>query len=151
MTDIRTILVPSDFSSCAAAALRYAVSLATKLGATIHVVHVTPLPMLAVPDGGIMLPADILAQMSSEADRALGKLRKEWGEQGVTLHTHVAEGAPQHEIARVAQELKADLVVIGTHGRSGLAHMFMGSVAERVVRLSPVPVLTVREATQAGA
>jgi nucleotide-binding universal stress UspA family protein len=144
MDDIRTILCPTDFSPGSAAATTYAVELARKLGAKVHLLHVHPLPMLTAPDGGVMLPADVLAEVSEASAQALRRLATEWRAKGVEIETHLADGAPHHEILRLAQEIDADMIVMGTHGRTGVAHLLVGSVAEKVVRASHTPVLTVR-------
>ncbi len=144
MKDIRTILCPIDFSPGSSAATDYAMMLAQKLGAKLHIMHVYPLPMLAAPDGGLMLPANVLSEVSDSAARALRKSADECRAKGVDPETHLADGAPHAEILRIAEQIPADLIVMGTHGRSGFAHLLLGSVAEKVVRSSTIPVLTTR-------
>ncbi|MBC7170924.1 MAG: universal stress protein, partial [Polyangiaceae bacterium] len=144
MVDIRTVLCPIDFSQGSSAATEYAIELAQKLGARVHLLHVYPLPMLAAPDGGLMVTPQTVAQMSEEAAQATKRIGEEWRQKGFEIETHVGDGAPHLEIVRTAERLHADLIVMGTHGRSGLAHFLIGSVAEKVVRSSPIPVLTVR-------
>ncbi|MBC7174273.1 MAG: universal stress protein [Polyangiaceae bacterium] len=144
MTEIRTILCPVDFSPGSQAATDYAIGLAQKLGAKLHLVHVYPLPMLTAPDGGMMLPASVLADVSDNASKALRKAADACIAKGITPETHLGDGAPHTEILRVAEQVKADLIVMGTHGRSGFAHLLLGSVAEKVVRSSRIPVLTTR-------
>jgi universal stress protein A len=144
MNDIRTILCPVDFSPGSAAAAEYAVMLTKKLGAKLHLMHVYPLPMLAAPDGGLMLPASVLTEVSDSAARALRKAADACKANGIEPETHLGDGAPHAEILRIAERISADLIVMGTHGRSGFAHLLLGSVAEKVVRSSSVPVLTTR-------
>lgn len=144
MNEIRTILCPTDFSPGSTVATDYAIMLAKKLGAKLHLTHVYPLPMFAAPDGGLMLPANVLSEVSDSAARALHKAADECRAKGVDPETHLGDGAPQAEILRIAERISADLIVMGTHGRSGFAHLLLGSVAEKVVRSSPIPVLTTR-------
>ncbi len=144
MVDIRTILCPIDFSPGSSAATDYAVGLAQRVGAKVHLIHVYPLPMLAAPDGGLMVTPEAVAHLSEEAAKATRRIADEWAQKGVHLETHVCDGAPHVEIVRTADAIGADLIVMGTHGRSGLAHLLIGSVAEKVVRSSTIPVLTVR-------
>ncbi len=144
MVEIRTILCPIDFSPGSSAATTYAVELGTRLGATIHLLHVYPLPMLAAPDGGLMVTPEAVAHLSEEAARATRRIAAEWKAKGAAVETHVSDGSPHVEIVRTAESLPADLIVMGTHGRSGLAHLLLGSVTEKVVRTSTIPVLTVR-------
>lgn len=143
MADIRTILCPIDFSPGSSAALEYGIGLAQKVGAKVHLVHVYPLRLLAAPDGGMMVTPDAVAELSEEAAKALERIAEEWAQKGVRLETHVGDGAPHVEILRLADSLPADLIVMGTHGRSGFAHLLIGSVAEKVVRSSKIPVMTV--------
>jgi nucleotide-binding universal stress UspA family protein len=144
MIEIRTILCPVDFSPGASAATEYAVSLAEKLGARVHLLHVYPLPMLAAPDGGLMVTPEMVTRMSTESERAISEVAARYEGRGVEIETHVRDGAPYSEILRRAEQVGADLIVMGTHGRSGIAHLLLGSVAEKVVRSSLIPVLTVR-------
>ena len=144
MIEIKTILCPVDFSSGASAATEYAVGLAEKLGARVHLLHVYPLPMLAAPDGGLMVTPEVVARMSTESERAISEVAARYVGRGAEIETHVSDGAPYAEILRKAEKIGADLIVMGTHGRSGIAHLLLGSVAEKVVRSSPIPVLTVR-------
>ena len=136
-----------DFSPHAVDALSVAEGLAKRLGAELHVVHVVPEPRLAYPTfelGGFAPPAI----PESVREDALDTLEEE------TAHlrrgdrivgTHVLEGsAVDVALADFIREIDADLLVMGTHGRTGLAHLLMGSVAERMLRRAPCPVLTVR-------
>ncbi|MFW5921068.1 MAG: universal stress protein [Polyangiales bacterium] len=144
MAEIKRILSPVDFSETSDHALRYAVDLASKLGAEMHVVHVYQLPMYALPDGGVLAGPDVAAGIMDQAQKRMKELTKELDGEGVRMKTHVIEGMPHREIVRMADEIEADLIIMGTHGRSGLSHLLLGSVAERVVRTSTHPVLTVR-------
>lgn len=141
MPEIRRILCPVDFSEPSETALDYAIDLAKKFGADVQLVHVYQLPVYALPDGAMMAGPEFTTKVTTELSRALTELAE--GKSGVKLETHLVEGIPYKEVVRLSEELKADLVVMGTHGRTGLKHLLLGSVAERVVRSSKVPVITV--------
>jgi nucleotide-binding universal stress UspA family protein len=146
MTVIHRILCPVDFSEGAEAALSYAVFLAGQLGAKIHVLHVYQLPIYALPDGALMPGPDYAVRLQEDVAKGLDTLLARYPD--VTIEKHVTEGIPHHCIVEQAKEVDAQLIVMGTHGRTGLEHFLVGSVAERVVRTSPVPVVTVpRKAT----
>jgi universal stress protein A len=141
----RRILWPTDFSPLAKAALPHAVGLASDAGAELVLLHVLPLPaMFAAPDisGAVWIPL----QRKTRAAARLQLLRLEKQVRGPNLRTHMAltEGIPFPQIVRAAKRLRCDLIVLATHGRTGLAHAIMGSVAENVIRHAPCPVLTVR-------
>jgi nucleotide-binding universal stress UspA family protein len=142
---MKKILVPTDFSTGAKTALKQAMALARPLGAQLTVLNVFPLPNYILPDGTVFLAeAPTLAQIATRATAALDELKKSLSAEGLSVHVEAVAGAPADEIVRLAKEGGFDMIVMGTHGRTGLAHLLIGSVAERVVRLSPCPVLTVR-------
>lgn len=141
MSEIQKILCPVDFSDSSDRALDYALDFAARVGAEVHVLHAYQLPIYALPDGAAMPGPELAARVSVELQRSLDEI--EARETKVEVQTHLCEGLPHKEVQRLAEELGCDLVVIGTHGRTGLAHFLIGSVAERVVRTSPVPVITV--------
>ena len=148
---IREILYPADFSENAAAAWPYAREMAEQLGARLLLLHVAPGPY---PAPETFLTAEqwrgVFAAQQKEAEAKLRALASTAPE--VKTEILVTRGVPFLEIARVAAERKADLIVMGTHGRTGLAHALIGSVAEKVVRMAACPVLTVRHAAmQVGA
>jgi nucleotide-binding universal stress UspA family protein len=144
MADIKRILSPVDFSDTSEHAVRYAVDLASRLGASLELVHVYQLPTYALPDGAILARPDFVANLTDELQKQMDELIRRYSGHGVEIRGRIVEGMPYAEVNRVAEEEKADLVVMGTHGRTGLTHLLLGSVAERVVRTSTVPVLTVR-------
>lgn len=135
------ILLPTDGSEGTAAAARHAGELAETYGATVHV--------LSVIDGsdgfGGASPAT-RAWTDAERERAASAIEntEEWLPEAVERTSEIRAGDPKTEILAYAEEAGVDLVVMGTHGRTGLDHYLIGSVAEKVVRRSPVPVLTVR-------
>lgn len=140
MTTIRRILCPLDFSDTSDHALTAAHRLAQQSGAELHVMHAYQLPMFVDPDGAMLGGVDLRGHLTKDA-RAAVEERAE--RTGATAHAHLAEGRPHVEVKRIVEEIGADLVVLGTHGRTGLSRMLLGSVAERVVRTCPVPVITI--------
>jgi nucleotide-binding universal stress UspA family protein len=147
---IRRILVPVDFSDCSLAALRFATDLGRSLGSEVDVLHVFPVPMAPIADG--MMPAapaaaiqELTEYASKEATRQLGEFLDSVAKEGVGfVQGRLEMGSAYERILGIAKEGLYDLIVMGTHGRTGLSRFFMGSVAERVVRLGPCAVLTIR-------
>jgi len=135
---IRKILVPTDFSPAADAALRYAIDMARGLSAEIHLVHAWQLSAYASPS------SDLAKGMERDLSRDLAQAAARVPAGEVALHQHLRLGIPYVEIVDAARDLGADLVVMGTTGKTGLEHFLLGSVAERVVRTAACPVLTVR-------
>lgn len=146
MIQLNKILVPTDFSEFSLHALRYGCELARRFEAELHLLNVVEGIYPLIPEPGLMLPdvAVQLTELQAAAKRAFEKVPpQDWG-QDLEIHRTVVTGTPFLEIIRYAREEQIDLIVIGTHGRSGLVHVLMGSVAEKVVRKSPCPVLSVR-------
>lgn len=143
--EIRRILVPVDFSDAARPVVEYARDMARDRGASVALLHVVGVPATPLdPAYGVAADPKILQDLQAGAARGLEDLAALVRKAGVPVETRVVLGAPSREIVRAAREGGADLVVIGTHGRTGLRHVFLGSVAENVVRLCPCPVLTLR-------
>ncbi len=144
MSSIRTILVPVDFSEHSREALDYASGLARELGARLHLLHCYQINVGAVSPYGIVLPESLDRDVR---EAALAKL-KEWSEkpaaEGLEVETSVTPLFPSEAVSSVAEEIGADLVVMGTRGLTGLKHVLLGSVAERTIRTAPCPVLTVK-------
>jgi universal stress protein A len=144
----RRILVPVDFSACSLAALEHAVSLAQRFGSSIDVLHVWPLPRALSPDGALAVPGHMLETVAEfaegEADRSLDAVLYDVAQSGVAVRALLERGDPAAAIVQVAGDGNYDLVVMGTHGHTGLSHLVRGRVAERVVRRAPCPVLTIR-------
>jgi len=145
--DIRRILVPHDFSEAAAHALGFALDLAERLGASVTVVHAYDLPVLGSPEG-LTITADVVGQLQRTARDALDGVVRSARRPGVEIDAVLRQGAVWSEIQTVAREKKADLIVMGTHGRHGFSRAMLGSVAAKVVRTAPCPVLTVRPESQ---
>ncbi len=144
MTGIKKILAPTDFSELSLKAVEEAADLGNLLGAEVHVLHVCPLLAYALaPD---VVPDDpeferrLKERLAARLEQTAASLRARGGE----IHTLLVDGNPGREIAEVAAERGFDLVVMGTHGRTGLSRWTLGSVAERTVRACSVPVLTLR-------
>lgn len=143
MIVLKKILCPVDHSESSYLALKYAISLALKDRVKIYLMHVIDFRLYDtdIYMFGVMKPSEI------DMDKIHADLLKSLPE-GTTdlleVETIVVEGVPYNEIINTAKEIEADMIVIGTHGRTGLAHFTLGSVAEKVVRKAPCPVLTVR-------
>ena len=142
MTLPTSILVPTDFSETAARALDYASALAAKLGARIHVVHVIGIPALGVPELGVALTSVTIGSLVRDSQAALDRLVDSRRNQATFGDVLLRTGDPRDMILQAANEVHADLIVIGTHGRRGLARALLGSVAEEIVRTAPCPVVT---------
>lgn len=134
------ILVPTDFEAASRKALEVAKELAPCVRAQIVLCHVYTLPVYTYPGLEPAVLPGFHAEVMAAAKKALDELAASEG----GLPSQLREGDPATEILAAAAELKAKMIVLGTHGRQGLAHLLLGSVAEKVVRRSPVPVLTVR-------
>jgi universal stress protein A len=140
-------LVPIDFSEDANQAVKYAIDLASKLGARMTLLHVIQLLPFGSGDMGVTVPytyfqdleADITSRMQAYLERVTAA--------GLEGEIAVVRGVPFQEILETAKMQQVDLIIMGTHGRTGLQHVLMGSVAEKVVRLAPCPVLVVRQPT----
>jgi nucleotide-binding universal stress UspA family protein len=143
MTLPTNILVPTDFSKTADRALDYATALAAKLGARIHVVHVIGIPALGVPELGVALTSVTIDSLVRDNQAALDRLVDSRRNQATFGDVLLRTGDPRDMILQAANEVHADLIVIGTHGRRGLARALLGSVAEEIVRTAPCPVVTV--------
>jgi len=146
MIQISSILVPVDFSEYGTQALRYGCALAEKFGSQVHVLHVVDDYYPYLPEGGVYLDQrdDYLAGLRTGAEREMAKLPPADWCPPARVTRSVSVGTPFVEIVRYAKQHDISLIIVGSHGRAGLAHVLMGSVAERVVRKAPCPVLTVR-------
>ena len=140
----KTILIATDFGPESDAAMRTGEVLARQLGASIHLLHVVrdPVVALATPELYGIDWQGLRDTMVSNAQERLGTLASSLTGSPVTAEAVV--GSPAETIARRAKELGTEVIVMGTHGRGGVGHLFIGSVAERVIRLASCPVMTVR-------
>lgn len=141
------ILVPVDFSPVSKRVLANALSIAKRFEASVHVVHAFELPPPLRPDLTVWsgeFRASLEVQAHGEGVRAMRALLGEQEFSYGKVSTEVKEGHPYDVIIAAAEAMKSDLIVMGTHGRTGLSHLVMGSVAEKVMRHAACPVLTVR-------
>jgi nucleotide-binding universal stress UspA family protein len=150
--DIGTILVPFDFGEPSRHALAWARDLGDRFGASLHLLHVVPNPytpnafMPLAPDlpGAYALPPGLTDELLKQAEDHLDAVLPTAERQAQRVRAFVRSGDPRSQILDHAAREGVDLIVMGTHGRTGAAHLFLGSVAERVVRAASCPVLTVR-------
>jgi universal stress protein A len=157
MRDIKRILVATDFSDCSLSALERASQLAQAFGASIDVLHVFHTPPLLAPEAVVGYAAAVSSMsiadlVRSEAEQGMREFVEKAEHKGLAISDQSSiYGEAASTILRVAKDKDYDLIALGTHGRTGLAHVLLGSVAERVLRRSDLPVLTVREQKHAEA
>lgn len=147
MIEINSILAPTDFSAHSERAVRYACGLADRLQAELHLIHILSEIIPAGPDPLLMpvMPPQFYQENEDRARATLEQFRSpEWGNPRSVV-TAIRWGGPVEAIVDYALEHEIDLIVLATHGRSGLSHVLLGSVAERIVREAPCPVLTIRD------
>ena len=148
---VQHVLVPIDFSATADRALAYAIALAQQLQARLtllHVLDMTPVTMDEMTPGVV---ATYLDDLETDAQHLLQASRERVQRAGLQGDSLLVQGTPTQTIVDTAGEQGVDLILMGTHGRTGLAHVFLGSVAEHVVRQGPCPVLVVRRAPDTSA
>lgn len=144
MSSIKTILVATDFSAPSEKAVDEAVSLAKLLGAELHLFHAVEIPVPVVTPYEVAVPADLIAQTREAAAARLKTLEERLASSGLSVKAHLSESPAASGISHAAEELGADLVVMGTRGNTGLKHVLLGSVAERTMRHAPCSVLAVK-------
>ena len=149
MSSIHKILVAVDFSDASHEAFHHAVGFAKELGAELHVLHCYAIDLRVLSPYGVTLPKDFEAKAEQAAARKLHEWCSQEGTEGLEIQEHSSATFPAQEIPSRAQELGCDLIVMGTRGLSGVKHVLLGSVAERVVRTAHCPVLTVKQASAA--
>lgn len=142
---LKRILLPTDFSDYSKTATKYACELATKFDAELHLLHTLEIHPTSTPEFvmGLSLPAYVQESKAAAEMTIHNVLDPKWAKGGKVIHK-VVEGSPITEIISYARQHDIDLIVLTTHGRTGLSHALMGSVAENIVRTAPCPVLTVR-------
>jgi len=146
--DIRRILAPTDFSEYSRDAIRYAHELAQTFGATLSLLHVVELPPYLGEFTPSTMGEDLLGDLERQAGAELAQVLPQAQEAATEVTRSVVTGSPSLKIVETAEAEHADLIVMATHGRTGLSHLMVGSVAERVVRTAPCPVLTIRPAAE---
>jgi nucleotide-binding universal stress UspA family protein len=149
MATFKCILVPTDFSEPSQRALQLAIEMARGSSAELVVLHICEIPTYAY--AGMATPVDLLSPISELAGQKLDELLTSLRAKLPAARGVLKVGVPWEQILATISDVGADLVVMGTHGRRGAAHVLLGSVAEKIVRMSPVPVLTVRGSSTPGA
>lgn len=149
MAAFQNILVSVDLEEASDRVLDVALGLASKLGARLNVLHVYSLPVYNLPDGSYVPTAEVANSVAEAARKQLDATVARYSDRGVTVSGILRNGSPQVEISNVANEIGADLIVMGTHGRGALGRVLLGSVAQAVVRSATQPVLTIRNALEA--
>jgi nucleotide-binding universal stress UspA family protein len=146
---IQHILVAHDFYECSDAALDYAVALARRLGARITVFHAYEIPSMGAPEV-LVLATDWTKQFGIVAQEKLDKVVERIRGTGVDVRWELRQGTAWRELDAFAREGQIDLIVVGSHGRRGVPRFMLGSVAEKIVRTAPRPVLVVRGSSEKG-
>ncbi len=145
MTDFKNILFATDFSESSDYSLKYALAMAKKFNAQLTIIHVINEP---VDLRGFYVPHISFEKLEEEIEEGAQKMMEKFCRTQIKdydkYETFIVPGIPYDEIIKKALEVSADLIVMGTHGRTGLDHVLFGSTAEKVVRKSKVPVMTIR-------
>ena len=150
---LKRILVPVDFSAHSETAIRMATMLAAKFEAHVSLLHVVEDPLVTgawQAEGFVPNIPELLNELIAAAHTQMDELKTQLAARGFIVETAVITGQPTRVIVEQAAANAIDLIVMGTHGRTGLSHAFLGSVAERVVQKAPCAVLTVRKTTSAA-
>jgi nucleotide-binding universal stress UspA family protein len=142
---IHHILVPLDFSATADQALAYAIAFTMPLQARLTLLHVLQIPPLTLEEGATALSGTYLEDLETEAHLLLQASLAQVQRAGLQAACLLVQGTPTQAIMDTAGAQEVDLIIMGTHGRTGLTHVLLGSVAERVVREAPCPVLVTRK------
>jgi nucleotide-binding universal stress UspA family protein len=145
MKPIAKILVPVDFSSHSSEALRFAADMSNRYNASLELLHVFHVTTYALPEGYVVPSSEQVQLAMKELESQLEAAKQAALDASArTVHTTLVQGGVTTEILRYAKERECDLIVMGTHGRTGMKHLLMGSVAEQIVRVATCPVLTLR-------
>ena len=145
MSDYRQLLVAVDFSDQSVKALKVARDIGQRLDARLHIVHFVPMRIMDMGmEGGVDFIEEMHQSELAEAGTRLEQFVAEHTSADDIVERHLRSGEPAAEVNPMAGEIGADLIIIGTHGRTGLKHLLMGSVAENILRTADVPVLCVR-------
>jgi nucleotide-binding universal stress UspA family protein len=141
MPPLKRLLVGVDFEASSLAALDWAIELASQLGATVTAMHIVEVPIAGVPDGFVVASPEFAAELTRIASKTLEGAIALRRERGVPLSGLIRQGTAWETIHEVAKELDVDLIVLGTHGRRGILHALLGSVAEKTIRTATRPVV----------
>lgn len=141
----KTILVPTDFGEASDCAVEYALELAKALGSEIVLLHAFEIPAVGFPDGALIATAEMTNRVLEGAQVGLDRQVAQYEGRGVAMRSVIKQGDAWRSVVGTAEELGADLIVMGTHGRKGLPRALLGSVAEKVVRTAHCPVLTIHK------
>ena len=144
MITLQKILVPTDFSDLSQQALESALSLADRFRAKLYLMHVWELPMTGSLLPPEPYPESVLTEEQTAGEEHLTKVANELKASSFDVEPVFVFGKPYMEIVKAATDFDVDLIVLASHGRSGVSHLLLGSVAEKVVRLAPCPVFTVK-------
>ncbi len=144
MTPPKHLLVATDFTDASKAALDYAIDFAKAIGAKVTLAHVYEVPSFAYQGGLVSMPVEMATELKQAANMTMNRLRASLSDCDVDIDSVVEEGSPSLTLRAIADEVGADVIVVGTHGRRGLSRMVLGSVAEEVIRSATRPVLAVR-------
>ncbi len=144
MASFNRILLATDFSDTSACAVEHAILLARTFGANLHVLHVLESEIPVMMDGVTYLPPNYFEEMEKMAAERLEEVIPRADRDKLSVTLVMRKGNPFLEVVRYARDQKMDLIVLGTHGRGAIAHVLMGSVAEKIVRKASCAVLTVR-------
>ena len=145
MLPFKKILVPVDFSSHSARALDYAMGLAQQFEARIYLLHSYPINIGRISAYGMVVPEDFERECREAATRHLHKWVEKVSAEGIAVEAIVTPTFASEAIVKQAEQIGADLIVMGTRGHTGVSHVLLGSVAERTIRHAPCPVMAVRE------
>jgi len=141
----KDILVPVDFSTVSNKAYIYALEMIRRMGGRLHVLHVLDTDFLTGAVHITIEPLDeSVAKWRKRAEEKLNKLYHKDDEEGLDIQIHLREGLPHEEILKAAEEIKTDLIIMGSHGRQGLERAIFGSVAEKVVRTADTPLMLIK-------
>ena len=143
MLTLTRILCPTDFSEVSTKAEAYATSLASRYGAALHLLHVDPPTPVMAPYGEMPVDIRLFEDQRQQAEHDLAAARDRARAAGVAADASIRGGYPAREVLEVADREHSDLIVLGTHGRGGFEHLLLGSVAEKVMRKAPCPVMVV--------
>ncbi len=144
-SDIKEIVVPIDFTATSECALDYAIDFAKQVGARLTLVHAYELPVYGFPDGALVASSEVAGRILESAQAGLLAAIERRKDCGVEIRSVLRDGPPADEVAAVAKQVHADMVILGTHGRKGLRRAIMGSVAEEVIRACECPVLAIHD------